>query len=144
MPNALSLSAVFGILVLIFQHGNLQGLLSYRSTGALDATQPILLFATAFGIATDYAVFLLSRIKEAYDTGIANDRAVAIGLERTGRIVTAAALLFAVAIGAFTTSKLVFIKELGLGTALAVLIDASVIRGLLVASLMQLLGNWNW
>ena len=67
MPNALSLSAVFGILVLIFQHGNLQGLLSYRSTGALDATQPILLFATAFGIATDYAVFLLSRIKEAYD-----------------------------------------------------------------------------
>src|SRR5204863_6134854 len=83
MPNALSLSAVFGILVLIFQHGNLQGLLSYRSTGALDATQPILLFATSFGIATDYAVFLLSRIKAAYYTGIANDRAVAICLERT-------------------------------------------------------------
>jgi putative drug exporter of the RND superfamily len=144
LMNALSLSAVFGILVLIFQHGNLQGLLSYHSTGALDATQPILLFATAFGLATDYGVFLLARIKEAHDSGVPNDRAVAIGLERTGRIVTAAALLFAVAIGAFVTSKLVFIKELGLGTALAVLIDASVVRGLLVPSLMELLGRWNW
>jgi uncharacterized membrane protein YdfJ with MMPL/SSD domain len=144
LMNALSLSAVFGILVLIFQRGNLEGLLSYRSTGALDATQPILLFAIGFGLATDYGVMLLSRIKEAYDSGLPNSRAVAIGLERTGRIVTAAALLFAVAIGAFVTSKLVFIKELGLGTALAVLIDASVIRGLLVPSLMELLGRWNW
>ena len=144
LMNALSLSAVFGVLVLIFQHGNLQGLLSYRSTGALDATQPILLFAIAFGLATDYGVFLLSRIKEAHDSGVPNDQAVAIGLERTGRIVTAAALLFSVAIGAFVTSKLVFIKELGLGIALAVLIDAFVIRGLLVPSLMELLGKWNW
>jgi uncharacterized membrane protein YdfJ with MMPL/SSD domain len=144
LMNALSLSAVFGILVLIFQHGNLQGLLSYRSTGALDATQPILLFAIAFGHATDYGVFLLSRIKEAHDSGTPNDQAVAIGLERTGRIVTAAALLFSVAVGAFATSKLIFIKELGLGTALAVLIDATVIRGLLVPSLMELLGKWNW
>lgn len=144
LMNALGLSAVFGVLVLVFQRGNLEGLLSYHGTGALDATQPILLFATAFGLATDYAVFLLSRIKEAYDAGAPNDTAVALGLERTGRIVTAAALLFAVAIGAFATSKIVFIKELGLGTALAVLIDASVIRALLVPSLMKLLGAWNW
>jgi uncharacterized membrane protein YdfJ with MMPL/SSD domain len=144
LMNALSLSAVFGILVLIFQHGNLQGLLSYRGTGALDSTQPILLFVIGFGLATDYGVFLLARIKEAHDSGLPNDRAVAIGLERTGRIVTAAALLFSVAIGAFVTSKLVFIKELGLGSALAVLIDASVIRALLVPSLMELLGKWNW
>jgi len=144
LMNTLSLSAVFGILVLIFQHGNLQGLLSYRSIGALDSTQPILLFAISFGLATDYGVFLLSRIKEAHDSGIPNDRAVAVGLERTGRIVTAAALLFAVAVGAFATSKLVFIKELGVGTALAVLIDATVIRCLLVPSLMELLGKWNW
>ena len=144
LMNALSLSAVFGVLVLIFQHGNLQGLLSYRSNGSLDAQQPILLFAIGFGLATDYGVFLLSRIKEAYDSGVPNSRAVAIGLERTGRIVTAAALLFSVAIGAFVTSRLVFIKELGLGTALAVLIDASVIRGLLVPSLMEVLGKWNW
>jgi RND superfamily putative drug exporter len=144
LMNALTISAVFGILVLVFQDGRLEGLLSYRSTGALDATQPILLFAIGFGLATDYGVFLLSRIKEAHETGVPNDRAVAIGLERTGRIVTAAALLFAVAIGAFATSKLAFIKELGVGTALAVLIDASVVRGLLVPSLMALLGRWNW
>ena len=97
-----------------------------------------------FGLATDYGVFLLSRIKEARDSGASDSEAVAVGLERTGRIVTAAAVLFAVAIGAFATSKLVFIKELGVGTALAVLIDASIIRALLVPSLMELLGSWNW
>jgi uncharacterized membrane protein YdfJ with MMPL/SSD domain len=97
--NALNLSAVFGILVLIFQHGNLQGLLGYHSVGALDATQPILLFAIGFGLATDYGVFLLARIKEAHDAGAPNGEAVALGLERTGRIVTAAAPLFAVAVG---------------------------------------------
>ncbi|MBV9916800.1 MAG: MMPL family transporter [Solirubrobacterales bacterium] len=142
--NALSLSAVFGLLVLIFQEGNLEGLLGYTSLGALDATQPIFLAAVAFGLATDYGVFLLSRIKEAHDAGAGDSEAVAIGLERTGRIVTAAALLFAVAIGAFATSQLVFIKELGLGTALAVLIDATIVRALLVPSLMELLGKWNW
>jgi uncharacterized membrane protein YdfJ with MMPL/SSD domain len=144
LMNALTLSAVFGLLVLIFQHGHLQGLLSYQGNGALDATQPILLFAIGFALATDYAVFLLSRIKEARDSGIPNSQAVAVGLERTGRIITAAALLFAVAIGAFATSKLAFIKELGVGTALVVLIDATVIRALLVPSLMVLLGRWNW
>jgi uncharacterized membrane protein YdfJ with MMPL/SSD domain len=142
--NFLSLSAVLGILVLIFQDGNLQGVLSFTSQGALDATQPIFLAAVAFGLATDYGVFLLSRIKESRDGGASDSEAVAVGLERTGRIVTAAAALFAVAIGAFATSKLVFIKELGVGTALAVLIDASIIRALLVPSLMELLGSWNW
>jgi uncharacterized membrane protein YdfJ with MMPL/SSD domain len=144
LMNALNLSAVFGILVLIFQHGNLEGLLGYHGAGALDATQPILLFAVAFGLSTDYGVFLLSRIKEARDAGASSSEAVAIGLERTGRIVTAAALLFAVAIGAFATSKIVFIKELGIGNALAVLIDASIVRALLVPSLMGLLGSANW
>jgi RND superfamily putative drug exporter len=144
LMNVLSLSAVFGILVLIFQDGNLQGLLGYRSAGALDATQPILLFAIGFGLATDYGVFLLSRIKEARDAGASDSDAVALGLERTGRIVTAAAILFAVAIVAFATSEIVFIKELGIGTALAVLIDASIVRALLVPSLMELLGAWNW
>ncbi len=143
LMNVLTLSAVFGVLVMIFQHGRLQGLLSYRGDGALDATQPILLFAIGFGLATDYAIILLSRIKEAHDGGVPDREAVAIGLERTGRIVTAAALLFAVAIAAFATSKLAFIKELGLGTALVVLIDASIIRTLLVPSLMVLLGKWN-
>jgi RND superfamily putative drug exporter len=138
------LSAVLGILVLIFQDGNLEGLLSFTSAGALDATQPIFFAAIGFGLATDYGVFLLSRIKEARDSGVSDSEAVAVGLERTGRIITAAAVLFAVAIGAFATSKLVFIKELGVGTALAVLIDASIVRALLVPSLMELLGSWNW
>jgi uncharacterized membrane protein YdfJ with MMPL/SSD domain len=142
--NALSLSAVLGILVLIFQDGRLEGLLSYTGQGALDATQPIFLAAVAFGLATDYGVFLLSRIKEARDSGFSDSEAVAVGLERTGRIITAAAVLFAVAIGAFATSQLVFIKELGIGVALAVLIDASIVRALLVPSLMELLGSWNW
>jgi RND superfamily putative drug exporter len=142
--NALGLSAMFGILVLLFQDGNLEGLLSYHGLGALDATQPILLFAVGFGLATDYGVFLLSRIKEARDAGASDPEAVATGLERTGRVITAAALLFAVALGAFSTSEIVFIKELGLGAVLAVLIDASIIRALLVPSLMMLLGPLNW
>jgi uncharacterized membrane protein YdfJ with MMPL/SSD domain len=144
LMNLLGLSAVLGILVLVFQDGRLEGLLSYSGQGALDATQPIFLAAIAFGLATDYGVFLLSRIKEARDGGLPDSEAVAVGLERTGRIMTAAAILFAVAIGAFATSQLVFIKELGLGTALAVLIDASIVRALLVPSLMELLGAWNW
>jgi uncharacterized membrane protein YdfJ with MMPL/SSD domain len=142
--NVLNLSAVFGILVLLFQHGNLEGVLDYTSQGALEQTMPILLFAVAFGLSTDYAVFLLSRIKEARDNGASDSESVAIGLERTGRIVTAAALLFSIAIGAFATSQIIFIKENGIGTALAVLIDASIIRALLVPSLMELLGKWNW
>jgi RND superfamily putative drug exporter len=144
LMNALSVSAVFGILVSIFQHGKIQGLLGYHSLGALDATQPILLFAIGFGLATDYGVFLLARIKEAHDAGAPDSEAVALGLERTGRIVTSAALLFAVAVGAFATSQIVFIKELGIGTALVVLLDASIVRALLVPALMELLGAANW
>ncbi|MGV1049399.1 MAG: MMPL family transporter [Solirubrobacterales bacterium] len=144
LMNFLNLSAVFGLLVLIFQDGRLEGLLDYSSPGAIEQTMPILLFAVAFGLSTDYAVFLLSRIKEARDNGASDSECVAIGLERTGRIVTAAALLFAVAMFAFATSQIIFIKENGVGTALAVLIDASIIRALLVPSLMELLGKWNW
>jgi len=144
LMNGLTLSAAFGILVVVFQDGRLQGLLDYTSQGALEMSQPILLFALVFGLSTDYGVFLLSRIKEARDAGADDTEAVAVGLERTGRIVTAAALLFCVAVGAFATSRMVFIKELGLGTAAAVLIDATIVRALLVPSLMALLGRWNW
>ncbi|MEK6276609.1 MAG: MMPL family transporter [Actinomycetota bacterium] len=144
LMNVLNLSAVLGILVLIFQDGRLEGFLSYTSQGGLEQTMPILLAAIVFGLSTDYAVFLLSRIKEARDNGASDTECVAIGLERTGRIVTAASLLFAVAVGAFATSQIIFIKEWGLGVAFAVLIDASIIRALLVPSLMELLGKWNW
>ncbi|MFN2617314.1 MAG: MMPL family transporter, partial [Thermoleophilaceae bacterium] len=142
--NVLTLSAALGILVLIFQDGRLESLLDYTSQNALEVTMPVLLFAVVFGLSTDYGVFLLARIKEARDNGASDSESVAIGLERTGRIVTAAALLFSVAIGAFATSQIIFIKENGVGTAIAVLIDASIIRALLVPSLMGLLGRWNW
>jgi uncharacterized membrane protein YdfJ with MMPL/SSD domain len=140
----LSLSAAFGVLVLIFQDGHLQGLLGFQSLHAIDISQPILIFAIVFGLSSDYTVFLLTRIKEAHDAGHPNREAVAIGLERTGRIVTQAAILFCVAIGAFATSSIVFIKEVGVGIAVAVLLDATVIRALLVPSLMALLGERNW
>jgi uncharacterized membrane protein YdfJ with MMPL/SSD domain len=142
--NAVSLCAAFGVLVWVFQDGRLEGLLHYQSQGALELTQPILLFAIAFGLATDYGVFLLSRIREAHESGLENREAVALGLERTGRVITAAALLFCVAVGSFATSEIVLVKEIGVGIALAVAIDASLVRALLVPSLMALLGDWNW
>jgi uncharacterized membrane protein YdfJ with MMPL/SSD domain len=144
LMNALTLSATFGVLVFVFQDGRLEDMLGYTSQGALEITQPIFLLAVVFGLSTDYGVFLLSRIKEARDGGASDGDAVAIGLQRTGRIVTAAAVLFCVAIGAFATSEMVFIKELGLGIAFAVLLDATIVRALLVPSLMELLGRWNW
>jgi RND superfamily putative drug exporter len=134
--NVLTLGAAFGILVLVFEWG--------RGLNGLESTQPILLCATAFGLSTDYAIFLFSRIKEGRDRGLENRAAVADGMERTGRVVTAAALLFCVAIGTFATSGISFIQELGLGTATAVVLDATIVRALLVPSLMALLGRWNW
>jgi uncharacterized membrane protein YdfJ with MMPL/SSD domain len=142
--NALGLAAMFGILVLVFQDGRLEGVLGYTSQGGLEAPQLLLLFATIFGLSTDYGVFLLSRIKEARDGGHSEREAVAVGLERTGRIVTAAALLFAVAFGAFLTSQIVITKELGLASAVGVLIDTTIVRALLVPALMRLLGRWTW
>jgi len=142
--NVLGLSAAFGILVLVFQDGRLESLLDYRSQSALELTQPVLLFAIAFGLATDYGVFLFARIREAHDAGLPNREAVALGLERTGRVITAAALLFCVAVGAFATSGILIVKELGVGIAVAVAIDATLVRALLVPSLMALLGDWNW
>jgi RND superfamily putative drug exporter len=104
----------------------------------------LLIGAVGFALATDYAVFLLSRIKEARESGMSNTEAVAFGLERTGRIVTAAALLFCVALGAFATSEIVFIKQVGVGIVALALLDATVVRALLVPALMKLLGEWNW
>lgn len=142
--NVLSLSATFGGLVWIFQDGHLQNLLSFTSTGSIDATQPILIFAIAFGLSMDYEVFLLSRIKERYDATGDNRAAVSSGLQRTGWLITSAALLLAIVVGAFATSKIVFIQEIGLGLAIAVIIDATLVRMLLVPATMRLLGNWNW
>ena len=144
LMNVLSLAATFGILVVIFQQGHLSSLLGTTGQGALETTQPVLLFALVFGLSTDYGVFLLASIKEARADGVPDRQAVILGMGRTGRIVTAAALLFCVALGALATSRMVFIKELGIGTALGVLIDATIVRALLVPSLMTLLGSANW
>ncbi len=142
--NILSLSATFGAMVWIFQEGHLSGVLDFTATGSLDATTPILMFCIAFGLSMDYEVFLLSRIKEEHDRTGDNTKSVALGLERTGRIVTAAALLIAIVFVAFATSGISFIKLFGLGLALAVLIDAFVIRATLVPAFMRLAGEANW
>lgn len=142
--NGLSLSAAFGVLVMVFQWGNLTGLLGFTSQGALESTSPIILFALVFGLSTDYGVFLLGRIKEAHVRGLDSDEAVAVGLERTGRIVTAAAVLLITALGALALSSLTFIKELGFGSAVAVLLDATIVRAVLVPALMAILGRRNW
>ncbi len=142
--NILSLSATFGGLVWIFQDGHLSTLLNFQSSGTIDATQPILIFAIAFGLSMDYEVFLLSRIKERFDQLGDNRAAVSSGLQRTGWLITSAALLLAVVVGAFSTSKIIFIQEIGVGLAIAVIIDATLVRMLLVPATMRLLGKWNW
>jgi trehalose monomycolate/heme transporter len=142
--NVLSLSASFGALVWIFQDGHLTGPLGFTSTGFIEATQPILMLAMAFGLSMDYEVFLLSRIREQWDRTGDNALAVATGLQRTGRIITSAALLLIVVIGAFSTSGIVFIKMIGVGMIIAILIDATIVRALLVPASMRLLGRWNW
>jgi trehalose monomycolate/heme transporter len=142
--NTLSLSATFGALVWIFQDGHFEQLLAFQSNGSIDGTQTILIFALAFGLSMDYEVFLLSRIKEQFDITGDNRAAVASGLQRTGWLITSAALLLAVVLGAFSTSRIVFIQQIGVGLAIAVVMDATLVRGLLVPATMRLLGRWNW
>jgi putative drug exporter of the RND superfamily len=142
--NVLSLGASFGALVWVFQDGNLSGLLGFDPPGMIDITIPVLIFVFAFGLSMDYEVFLLSRIKEAWDQTGDNDRAVALGLQRTGRIVTSAAALIVVVFLGFAAGELLTIKEVGLGMAIAVVLDATVVRMLLVPATMKLMGRWNW
>jgi len=142
--NALSLTASFGALVWIFQDGNLSALLGFQPVGFVETTQPVILFCVLFGLSMDYEVFLLSRMKEVWDTTGDNIEAVARGLERSGRIVTSAALVVVVVAGSFAFADIVLIKALGLGVAIAVALDATVVRALLVPSTMRLLGRWNW
>jgi RND superfamily putative drug exporter len=144
LMNVLSLSASFGAMVWIFQDGNLSGLLDFTPAGFLDATNPVLLFAVLFGLSMDYEVFLLSRIREEYDRTGDNSQAVALGLQRTGGIITSAALLLIIVVGAFATSGIVFVKMIGIGLVIAIAIDATVVRALLVPATMRLLGHANW
>jgi RND superfamily putative drug exporter len=142
--NGLTTAVATGVLVLVFQDGRLTGLLGYTSQGGLEQTNFLVMVAVVFALSTDYGVLLLNRIKEAREAGHDNREAVALGLQRSGRILSAAAILMAVALGAFATSQLVFLKEIGVGSVVAVLVDAFIIRAALVPALMAMLGDWNW
>jgi putative drug exporter of the RND superfamily len=144
LMNTLSLTASFGALVWIFQDGNLSALLGFQPLGFVETTMPVILFCVLFGLSMDYEVFLLSRMKEVWDRTGDNTEAVARGLERSGRIVTSAALIVVVVAGSFAFADIVLIKALGLGVAIAVALDATVVRALLVPATMRLLGRWNW
>lgn len=145
--NILSLGASFGALVLIFQDGHLSGLLDFTSNHAIETTIPVLVFAFAFGLSMDYEVFLLSRINEEHshpENGGDTDRAVAVGLQRSGRIITSAALLVIIVFLGFTLAKTLILKEIGVALAIAVLVDATIVRMLLVPATMTLMGRANW
>jgi putative drug exporter of the RND superfamily len=142
--NILSIGASFGSLVFIFQEGNLQQWLQFTPVGYIDLLLPIVLFCVLFGLSMDYEVFMLTRIKEAYDEGKSNTESVIQGLKLTGGIITSAALLMIIVTSTFVISRIIFVKALGLGCALAVLIDVTLIRAVLVPATMNLLGKWNW
>ena len=142
--NTLSIVASFGALVWIFQDGNLSGVLGFQPLGFVETTQPVILFCVLFGLSMDYEVFLLTRMKEVWDRTGDNVEAVAGGMERSGRIVTSAALIVVVVAASFAFADIVLIKALGIGMAIAVALDATVIRALLVPATMRLLGRWNW
>jgi RND superfamily putative drug exporter len=144
LMNSLTLGATLGILVLAFQDGWLDSPLDYTGPAAIEVTSLVFLFAVIFGLATDYAVLVISRIKEQHDLGADNEEAVAIGIGRTGRVITAAALAIAIVFLAFGVSTVFFVKQIAIGMAFGVMIDATIVRALLVPSLMRLLGEWNW
>jgi trehalose monomycolate/heme transporter len=142
--NVLSIGASFGAVVWVFQDGHLSGLLGFTSNGTIEATQPILMLAILFGLSMDYEVFLLSRVREQWDATGDNTAAVATGVQRTGGIITSAALLLLIVIGAFSTSGITFIKMIGVGMVVAIVVDATLVRLLLVPATMRLLGRANW
>ena len=142
--NILSLTASFGAVVWVFQEGNLSGILNFTPLGFVDSTLPILMFSTIFGVSMDYEVFLLSRIREAYENGDSNTESVSKGLVSTAGIITSAAAIIIVVTGAFAFTGIIITKAIGLGLAVAVLVDASIVRIMLVPATMRVLGDWNW
>ncbi|MFN8077511.1 MAG: MMPL family transporter [Kineosporiaceae bacterium] len=144
LMNLVSLGASFGVIAFVFQEGHLEGLLGFTSTGGIETSIPALVLAFGFGLAMDYEVFLLSRIKELHDQGLPNDEAVVGGLQRSGRIITSAALIVVIVFAGFVAGKLLIIKQTGVALAFAVAVDATLVRMLLVPATMTLLGDWNW
>jgi len=143
LMNVLSVSATYGVLVLVFQH-HWGSVLGFHQTPQIEAWIPIFLFAILFGLSMDYEVFLLSRMREEWDLHHDNERAVALGLERTGRIITAAAIIMIAAFSGFLAGSFVWSQEFGTGLAVAILLDATVVRAMMVPAAMKLLGDWNW
>jgi RND superfamily putative drug exporter len=142
--NLLSVAAAYGLLVAVFHFGVGAGLLGVHRSAEIEGWIPVFLFAALFGLSIDYEVFLVSRMREEWDARHDNTAAVAFGLERTGRLITAAALVMAVSFGGFVAGRVPGLQQFGLGLAFAVLIDATLVRALLVPSLMAIVGRWNW
>jgi RND superfamily putative drug exporter len=144
LMNALSILASYGALVWVFQEGNLSQYLGFTPLGFVEASLPVVMFCVLFGLSMDYEIFLLSRMREEWDRSGNNAQAVALGLQRSGKIVTAAALLVVLVTASFVSAELVLIKSLGFGIALAVFLDVTIVRALLMPATMRLLGDWNW
>jgi uncharacterized membrane protein YdfJ with MMPL/SSD domain len=142
--NLLSVGAAYGILVLVFQHGWGKQLLGFQFTGGIDPFLPILLFVILFGLSMDYHVFILSRIREAYAKGMPTDEAVAYGIKSTAGVVTSAAIVMVGVFAIFATLQAMILKQFGVGLAAAILIDATIVRAVLLPASMKLLGDWNW
>ena len=142
--NLLSVGAAYGVLVLVFQEGVGEGLLSFESAGTIEIFMPLFLFAVLFGLSMDYHMLLLSRVKEAYDAGSSNEESVSLGIKSTAVLITSAAFVMVLVFGAFATSRVMFFQQIGVGLGVAILIDATIIRAILLPASMKLLGDWNW
>ena len=142
--NLLSVGAAYGMLVWIFQYGNLESVLGFTSVGGITSWLPLFLFVILFGLSMDYHVFILSRIREGHDRGMSTEQAVAHGIASTASVVTSAAIVMVAVFGIFATLRMLEFKQMGVGLALAVLIDATIIRAVLLPATMKLLGDWNW
>jgi putative drug exporter of the RND superfamily len=142
--NLLSITAAYGVMVLVFQHGIGKNLLGFESTAGIDSFLPIFMFVILFGLSMDYHVFILSRIREAYDGGMPTERAIAYGISTTAGVVTSAAIVMVCVFSVFATLSMLIFKQFGVGLAAAILIDATIVRAVLLPATMKLLGDWNW
>ena len=142
--NLLSVAAAYGVLVLVFQHGIGKGLLGFTSTAGIEPVVPLLLFVILFGLSMDYHVLVLGRIRELYDRGESMDDAISNGIKRTAGVVTSAAIVMVFVFSIFATLSMLFFKQFGVGLAVAILIDATIVRAVLLPATMKLLGEWNW
>jgi RND superfamily putative drug exporter len=142
--NMLSVGAAYGVLVLVFQKGWFESLLGFKSTGAIESWLPVFLFVVLFGLSMDYQVFIVSRIREAFDRGMKTDDAVEHGIKSTASVVTSAAIVMVAVFAIFASLRALMLKEMGVGLAVAVLVDATIVRAVLLPATMKLLGDWNW